>query len=112
MTSILRSVQQLLGQEPDAEGFDADIIIGINSALMALNQMGVGKEGFVISGESETWDEFLDGRKDLEAVKTYVYLKTKLVFDTPTNSFVIDALNEQIREYEWRLNLNTERSDV
>lgn len=110
--SILDSIKQLLGQEPEEPSFDTDIIIGINSALMALNQIGVGVEGFIVTGRSETWEAFLEDKSDLEAAKTYVYLKTKLVFDTPTNSFVTEALKSQISEYEWRLNVNAERGDA
>lgn len=110
--SILDSIKQLLGQEPEESSFDTDIIIGINSALMALNQLGVGLDGFLISGRDEEWEDFLEGRNDLEAAKTYVYLKTKLVFDTPANSFVTEALKGQISEYEWRLNVNAERGDA
>lgn len=112
--SILDSIKSMLGMELyDASdlSFETDVIIGINSALMALNQLGVGAQGYSVSGSSETWEEFLMGRNDWEAAKTYVYLKVKLVFDTPTNSFVVDALKEQIQEYEWRLNLNAERGD-
>lgn len=112
--SILDSIREMLGVElydhTDA-AFMVDIIVGINSALMALNQIGVGKKSFVVNTSEETWEDFLDDRTDLEAAKTYVYLKVKLAFDTPTNSFVVDALKSQIQEYEWRLNVNAERSD-
>lgn len=112
MTSILGSIKKMLGSELNDDAFDTDIIVGINSALMALNQIGVGVKGYIVFGSSETWEEFLMGYNDLEAAKTYVYLKVKLAFDTPTNSFVVNALEDQIREYEWRLNVNAEeRSD-
>lgn len=107
--SILDTVKKLLGIDPGYDAFDTDVIIGINSALMALNQLGVGAEGYRITGRDETWEEFLDERTDLEAAKTYVYLKTKLAFDTPTNSFVVDALQKQIDEYGWRLNVNGDK---
>lgn len=112
--SILDSIREMLGAElydHTDTAFIVDIIFGINSALMALKQIGVGKEGFNVSSSAETWEDFLDDRTDLEAVKTYVYLKVKLAFDTPTNSFVVDALKSQIQEYEWRLNINAERGD-
>lgn len=107
--SILDSIKKLLGIDPDYDAFDVDVIVGINSALMALNQLGVGLDGFRITGQDETWETFLDGRTDLEAAKTYVYLKTKLAFDTPANSFVVDALKQQMDEYGWRLNVNAEK---
>lgn len=106
--SILDSIKKMLGSELSDDAFDTDIIIGINSAIMALNQIGVGLKGYRVTGNSETWEEFLMGYNDLEAAKTYVYLKVKLAFDTPTNSFVVNALEDQIREYEWRLNVNSD----
>ena len=106
--SILDSIKKMLGSELTDNAFDTDIIVGINSAIMSLNQIGVGLRGYIVSGSSETWEEFLMGYNDLEAAKTYVYLKVKLAFDTPTNSFVVNALEDQIREYEWRLNVNAE----
>lgn len=109
--SILDSIKNMLGSEILDDVFDTDIIVGINSAIMSLNQLGVGIRGYIVSGPSETWEEFLMGSNNLEAAKTYVYLKVKLAFDTPTNSFVVEALKDQIREYEWRLNLNAERGD-
>lgn len=105
MESILVSIKKLLGLESDYDAFDTDIIIGINTALMVLNQLGVGpKEGYSISIGSETWNDFLgEDESLLQSVKTFVYLKTRLVFDPPSTSFVISAIDEQIRELEWRI---------
>lgn len=103
MESILTSIKKLLGIEHDYEHFDKDIIMHINAALMTLNQLGVGpKEGFLITGDTETWDRFLGGFNNLEAVKTYVYLKVRMVFDPPSSS-VMESLKRQADEYEWRL---------
>lgn len=109
MNSILNSIKQLLGIAADYTQFDVDIIIGINSAFMALNQLGIGPvSGFSISDSSTTWFSFLGAATNLEAVKSYVYMKTRLGFDPPTNSFVIDAINRQISELEWRLTIQAE----
>lgn len=102
MDSILISIKKLLGNDPDYHDFDMDIIMCINAALMAAHQIGVGKE-FSITGETETWDDFLDGQENVEAVKIYVYLKTRMLFDPPTSGSVIEAYNAQIKEYEYRL---------
>jgi len=102
-SSILNTIKPLLGIEVDYDAFDAEIIAGINSALMAISQVGVGRQGFTISGETETWDQFLEGRTDLQAVVTYVQLKTKLIFDPPESSSASTAINEMLKEYEWRL---------
>lgn len=108
MDSILTSIKKLLGITEEYEHFDPDIIVHINSAFMILNQLGVGpEEGFSIKDKSSTWDEFLSG-SNLEAVKTYVYLKVKLMFDPPLSSTVIEAIKSQISELEWRLNVSTD----
>ena len=108
MGSILTSIKKLLGITEEYEHFDPDIIMHINSAFMILNQLGVGpEEGFFIKDKSSTWDEFLSG-SNLEAVKTYVYLKVKLLFDPPLSSTVIEAIKSQISELEWRLNVSTD----
>lgn len=112
MDSILNSTKKLLGILSDYDEFDTDLIININSALMILNQLGVGpKTGFRITGSTETWEDFLGERTDLEAVKTYVYLKVKLMFDPPSSSFVLSSINEQISELEYRLLLQAKGGD-
>ena len=71
--------------------------------LQAAVQIGVGTEGFRITGPDETWDQFLEGRDDLESAKTYIQLRTRMIFDPPTSSAAIEAIKETIKEYEWRL---------
>lgn len=109
MESILTSIKKLLGIEEDFTQFDPDIIMGINTSLMALNQIGVGPpEGFSISDASEEWSAFIGTRKDIESVKSYIHLKTRLLFDPPQSSFLIEAINKQISEIEWRINIQVE----
>lgn len=109
MDSILTSIKKLLGITEEYENFDQDIIMHINSAFMILNQLGVGpKSGFSISDKSSTWDEFIPENSNLEAVKTYVHLKVKLMFDPPLSSTVIEAIKTQINELEWRLNVSVD----
>lgn len=111
MESILTSIKKLLGIEAEYTHFDQDIMIGINSAFMALGQLGIGPDlGFVISGDTEKWSDLLGARKDLEAVKTYVYLKTRLGFDPPSNAFLVEAMERQITQLEWRLNVQAENT--
>lgn len=108
-SSILTTIKKMLGIDSSYEHFDTDIIININSVLMTLQQLGVGPEdGFSIEGSSEKWGDFIEHRKDLEATKTYIYLKVKLLFDPPTNSFSIDSYERQAKEFEWRLNVQAE----
>ena len=109
MDSILTSIKKLLGIAEEYAHFDADIIMHINSALMTLSQIGIGPEtGFTINSDQQTWAEFLGEQTNVEAVKTFVYLKVKMVFDPPTSSFVMDAMNRQADEYLCRLNYQAE----
>lgn len=107
--SILTSIKGLVGVTPSDTNFDNEIIIHINSALMVLQQLGVGPStGFYISSDEDLWNDLLVDRKDLEAVKTYIYLKVKLVFDPPQNSFLVDSIKNMITELEFRLNAQAE----
>lgn len=99
----------MLGIERDFDGFDTDIIIGINNAFMFLNQLGIGPaDSYSITGIDELWSDFLDSTTNLESIKSYIYLKTKLAFDPPLNSFLVKAIETQISELEWRLNTQIE----
>lgn len=110
MDSILASIKKLLGPGVYENHFDQDIITHINSAFSTLTHLGVGPdEGFSILGDSEKWDDF-ETKKDIQShVKTYVYLKTRLVFDPPTSSAVLEALNRESQQLEWRLNERADR---
>lgn len=104
MESILTSVKKQLGIAEDYEHFDPDLIISINSVFSVLNQLGVGpEEGYSISDANDNWGDFLPSGKKLELVKTYVYLKVKLIFDPPTSSAVMEAIKQNIAELEWRI---------
>ena len=108
-TSILTSIKKLIGPTEDDTSFDVDIIMHINSAFFRLNQLGVGpSEGFSITDKTTTWEEFLVARKDLEAVKTYVYQKVRLVFDPPQSGFLVEAIKDSIKEFEWTINVQAE----
>ena len=112
MESILTSIKKLLGITEDYEHFDADIIMHINSVFMILNQLGVGPEkGFSISDETATWNDYLLDGSNLEAVKSYIHLKVKLLFDPPLSSSVMESMQHMISELEWRLNVQAEQSE-
>lgn len=103
--SILDSTKKALGIGFDYDVFDPDIIMHINSVFSTLNQLGIGpEEGFMIESDQETWDSFLGVDLRLNSVKSYVFLKVRLLFDPPANSFAIAAVEKQAQEYEWRLN--------
>lgn len=112
MESILTEIKKMLGIESEYTHFDSDIIVHINTALMTLNQLGVGpSEPAFITNESDTWENTLGGVKNIAAVKTYIYLKVRMLFDPPTSSFVMDAMNRQATELEWRLNVQIESKE-
>lgn len=107
--SILKTIKEALGIKDETYTiFDKDIILAINSAISTLTQLGVGPEnGFNITGYDETWADLLTNseKNKLEFVKTCIHLKTRLVFDPPSSSFVLDSIKNQISELEWRLNV-------
>jgi len=107
--SILTSVKKLLGITEDYPQFDVDIIIHINTVFMILNQLGVGPDKcFSISDKTAVWSDFLGDDTEYEAVRTYVYLKVRLLFDPPVNRSAVEATNRMIEELEWRLFVNAE----
>lgn len=106
MDSILESIKKLLGVPLDDDHWDTDIIIHINTALSTLCQIGIGPEdGMFITNGDTTWSELLDGNAQIELVKTYVYIKVKIVFDPPSSSTVLESLKTTASELEWRANV-------
>lgn len=102
--SILKTIKQLIGCPDDFEQFDLDLAIHINSAFAALTQLGVGpKEGYRITSPDNVWSEFEEDTQKSSLIKDYVYIKTRLLFDPPTSSALMDSLKEQLKEMEWRL---------
>ena len=105
MDSILLTVKKGIGIDPSYEAFDPDIIMHINSVLFILTQEGIGpKEGFNITGQDETWEDFLgESNTKLSAVQSYVALKTRLLFDPPQSGTLNEQITKLISELEWRL---------
>jgi hypothetical protein len=88
--SILSTTKKILGLDDNYNAFDLDVIIHINSVLADLSQLGIGPaEGFEITGPEETWDSYLGGDPNLNAVKSYVYLRVRLLFDPPGTSYLM-----------------------
>lgn len=103
--SILISTKKILGLDEGYDAFDLDIITFINSALSTLDQLGVGVSGgFAITGSDEVWDDLNVPSNQLQLIKTYLFLKVRMLFDPPTTSYLLAAYDEQLKEYEWRLN--------
>lgn len=107
--NILASIKEAIGADAEYTHFDSPMIMAINSAFAILKQLGVGPQdkAFALIDGSETWDEFLT-ENDTELVKNYIAIKVKKMFDPPTSSFVMSAMNDMEKEYEWRLNVDAE----
>lgn len=106
MDSILISIKKLLGIAEDYEQFDVDIIMHINSVFAILTQLGVGPtEGFYIEDDGPEWSDYLEDNRLIETVRSYMYMKIRLMFDPPTSSAVMDSMNRMISELEWRINV-------
>ena len=109
MDSILTSVKKKLGILEDYTHFDEEIIMDINSSFFILNTLGVGpEESFKISDSSAVWTDFLDDGR-IELVKSYIPLRVRLLFDPPSNSFLVESINKQINEFEFRMLVDAEK---
>lgn len=111
--SILKSTKKILGLDPANEAFDLDIITHINSAFSNLTDIGIGPEnGFAIEDDESVWDDFLaNDIVKVSQVKVVVCQRARLLFDPPTQAFLIEAIKSQIQEAEWRLSTNREDTD-
>lgn len=110
--SILTSVKKTLNLAEDYTNFDQDVILHINSALATLNQLGVGPGvGFMIEDKTKIWSDFLGSDPRWNAVKSYVYLYVRLLFDPPNTGFGTTAIEKQLQELAWRLNVQREQTE-
>jgi hypothetical protein len=104
--SILTSTKKILGVSANYTAFDLDIITHINSVFSTLNQLGVGPaNGFMIEDSSAIWSDLELPQNQLSMVRAYMFLKVRMLFDPPSTSFHIEAMENQIREHEFRLSL-------
>lgn len=111
MDSILTSIKKLLGIDEEDESFDTDVITHINTVFFTLNELGVGPdEPFMIEDKTSTWSDFIADEKKFRMVRTYMYLSVKKAFDPPLSSVAMNAINELIKEFEWRLNVAVDPS--
>ena len=109
MDSILTSVKKMLGIDASYDHFDTDLIMHINTVISILTQLGVGPAGgYTITGPDDTWIDWMGNKTFLSPVKSYIYLKVRLLFDPPTNSSLIESYNRLISELEWRIKIGSE----
>lgn len=111
--SILIIIKGMLGLQKDYTPFDDELVGHINSAIMVAHQLGIGKDDFQITGATETWTDWLGERPEqFPAIRHYIYLRTKMSWDPPSNSFLVNSMEKQIDELTWRLNVQAEAGDV
>lgn len=104
--SILMTIRKLVCGDPYADHFDTDLLVHINACFSILNQLGVGPEnGFVVTDDTQSWSSYIADKYILNMVKTYVTLKVKKIFDPPLTSSVLEAMDKEISQLEWRLNV-------
>lgn len=108
MDSILITIKKMLGLDAEYNVFNPEIIAYINTAINVLEQLGVGVDGYTVTSAENTWDEFLTDISKLEGVKTYIYIRVRMLFDPPANSTLSKTLEDTARELEWRLNVKAE----
>lgn len=108
--TILSDIKKMIGPSADYDYFEPELIIHINTALNVLKQLGIGPEdGFSITKDgNETWEDFLGDHSNIQMVKSYVYLKVKMIFDPPSSSTIAEAYKSAIDEFEWRGNVDVE----
>lgn len=106
--SILDVTKQLCGIDAEDVSFDLDIVTHINTVLFVLMSLGVGPtNGFSITGRQQTWGEFT-GEDNIHAVRSYMGLKVRMLFDPPTTGPSNEAMERQVAHLEWLLNIHTE----
>lgn len=111
-SSILTSTKKVLGIEENYTAFDVDILMHINSVFSTLHQLGIGPiEGFAVDDATAMWSHFLGTDPRFNSVKTYTFLKVRILFDPPGTSYLIESLRKQAEELEWRLNVTREGDD-
>lgn len=111
--SILNDVKSLCGIPADVDDFDTPLILHCNTVFSGLTQIGLGpKTGFYISDNTKLWSDIIIGEINLHNVKSYVYLKVKMLFDPPANATLVKSMENQIDELEWRIKTELENIEL
>lgn len=108
--SILNSVKAFIGIDESDKAFDEELMMGINTQLRILNQLGIGSD-ISVSDETDLWSEFIAEQSNMDGVKSYVSIRTKLLFDPPANNALLTSYQEIASELEWRLNAEVDFKD-
>ena len=108
--SVLNTIKAMIGPSVSYSGFDTDLTIHINSSLMYLAQMGIVPDGTKITDENTTWHDIIGDNNMLEGIKSYLYFKTRIMFDPPANNAILTAYNEEIKQLEWRMGITCDEA--
>lgn len=112
-SSILATIKKMIGIERDYTQFDQDIMVLINSYIKELYQIGVGPENFAITGHDQTWEDYLGANSGLyDDVKSYIFYKTRIMFNPPSNSFVTSSYQEAAKECIWRISIAADMARI
>lgn len=109
--SVLLTIKKMIGPSELYEGFDTDLLVHLNSTLASLSQMGVVAQGTKVVDENTTWNDLIGDAQDIESIKSYMYLKTRILFDPPANATILNAYQAEIKEFEWRMYVATDKDD-
>lgn len=113
-SSILNELRKVVGGSTspgEITHFDMDLMMHANTYFANLTQLGVGTPGFMLQDDTQTWRDFLGDNyppERLSQIKTYIYIKVRLVFDPPQSSAHMSTLKEEAKEIEWRLNVEVD----
>lgn len=105
MGTVLEDTKKALGIVPGYEAFDDQILMHINTCRMELTQLGAKCEDPI--EKTTGWEAFF-GIDDMATIKSYIAMKVRLIFDPPSNSFVVTSYQKLIEEAAWRLIYQTE----
>lgn len=100
---ILDSIKKMLGITETEKNFDNALLNYINSSMTTVFQIGYNSNKNLVIDATTKWVVLGESVYITNQIKTYIYLKVKLLFDPPANATLVEAINNQIKEHEWRL---------
>lgn len=109
--NIIDSIKEYVGISDVDSAFDQDIVLHINTVFSTLYQLGIGKSSpyHINTEDTATWAElFSEYSNCVDFIKEYTFLRVRLLFDPPTNSYIMDSLKQTIQEMEYRLLMELE----
>jgi hypothetical protein len=114
--SILISTKKVLNIPHEVDAFNLDVLMHINAAFSILSDLGVFDEAGVTIEAETTWEELQEAQEltnpltvaMIQMLRTYVFLRVRMLFDPPTTGFLLTAMENQLKELEWRISTKWE----